>query len=252
MVCTTPRRGFYRLPVNGCRSLTTHHYLRQPLQAVVPVTATEGDDGGTINVNDGKFYGWHNDDDDDLPKAQKSGPASHYGLKVVGGTNVNIYGGVFDGGNGGAFVTGINNFESVKSISSTNGKYANVKIYAGIFGDNTSDEPNNEDAFNVYDMSNVVFGAWGGDKFDTPQEYLQQIVLYAQNATIATNPITNGGDGAAVIKSIVNVYYGHYSNGDIGVWNANTETLAFYNTGTGHTSHNGAGTLPGGMLFYTG
>ena len=35
VVCTTPKRGFYRLPVNGCRSLTTHHYLRQPLQAVV-------------------------------------------------------------------------------------------------------------------------------------------------------------------------------------------------------------------------
>lgn len=87
------------------------------------------------------------------------------------------------------------------------------------------------------------------EKFDTPQEYSQQIVLYAQNATIATNKITNGN---TVIKSIVNVYYGHYGNGATGVYNENTVTLAFYNTITGHTSHNGAGDVMSETLFYAG
>ena len=205
------------------------------VSATVPTSFTSGQDGGTINVLGGTFIGWHNDDDNDLTNARKSGPAAHYGLKVIGGCNVNIYGGTFDGGNGGALVTGINKFTSRTNISSTNNKYATVRVYAGKFGDSQSATPANLDGFNVYDMSDVVFGAHPANTYASASEYANAIVIYAQNAAIATNPIT---EAATRIASTVRVYYGSYhpvqTGTEDGNWNANA-TCTFYNTRTNHT-----------------
>ena len=101
---------------------------------------------GEIFIYDGEFYGWMNDEDNDMTPnynnsgVRKSGPSAFYGLKVIGGATVNIYGGIYDGGNGGAFVTGIdknsitfNNYGP--TALNTNGKKrATVYIYAGTFG----------------------------------------------------------------------------------------------------------------------
>ena len=205
------------------------------VSATVPTSFTSGQDGGTINVLGGTFIGWHNDDDNDLTDARKSGPAAHYGLKVIGGCNVNIYGGTFDGGNGGALVTGINKFTSRTNISSTNNKYATVRVYAGKFGDSQSATPANLDGFNVYDMSDVVFGAHPANTYASASDYANAIVIYAQNAAIATNPIT---EAATRIGSTVRVYYGSYhpvqTGTEDGNWNANA-TCTFYNTRTNHT-----------------
>ena len=206
------------------------------VSATVPTSFTSGQDGGTINVHDGTFIGWHNDDDNDLTNARKSGPAAHYGLKVIGGCNVNIYDGTFDGGNGGALVTGINKFTSRSDISSTNNKYATVRVYAGKFGDFQSATPANLDGFNVYDMSDVVFGAHPANTYASANEYANAIVIYAQNAAIATNPITE--QDTPRIRSTVRVYYGTYhpvqTGTEDGNWNANA-TFTFYNTRTNHT-----------------
>lgn len=205
------------------------------VSATVPTSFTSGQDGGTINVLGGTFFGWHNDDDNDLTNARKSGPAAHYGLKVIGGCNVNIYDGTFDGGNGGALVTGINKFTSRSDISSTNNKYATVRVYAGKFGDFRSATPANLDGFNVYDMSDVVFGAHPANTYASANEYANAIVIYAQNAAIATNPIT---EATTRIGSTVRVYYGSYhpvqTATEAGNWNSNA-TCTFYNTGTNHT-----------------
>ena len=220
--------------------------------ATVPTTITSGN-GGTINVYDGIFYGYHDDDDGDLPststKTQRSGPAAHYGLKVIGGCNVNIYGGTFDGGNGGAFVTGINNYASANNISSTNGQNATVRVYAGKFGDTVNDTPKNLDGFNVYDMSDVVFGAHPETEYANATAFANAIIVYAANATIATNPITNATGSSRA--TTVTIYYGTYNRGVTGVYKGHG-TINVYNTGTGHTLHKGSGTIRNYSQFFAG
>ena len=208
---------------------------------------------GNITIYNGTFYGWMKDDDNDMiPKAnsRKSGPSAHYGLKVVGGATVNIYGGVYDGGNGGAFVTGIDKnaitFSSTKPTSmNTSGKErAKVYVYAGQFGGTDSVKDNWAlDGFNVYDYSNVVFGAY--TRTTTPytnaSQYKAAIQVKAQNASIATNPITNGVLNA--VSTNVSVYYGTYT-GDSGIWSGNsTPTVYNTNNAVGYTQSTKGGTI---------
>lgn len=145
----------------------------------------------------------------------KSGPSAYYGLKVVGGANVNIYDGVFDGGNGGGFVTGVteltmsNNTTSIRSSAT-----AHVYIYKGTFGHEAVSGTGNasEDSFNVYDDAIVVFGAGGSDYFGsntTIGTYKNAIALHANNAPIAVNAMTQNQN--SVIKSEIYVYYGTYN-----------------------------------------
>ncbi len=136
----------------------------------------------------------------------KSGPSAYYGLKVVGGAVVNIYGGIFDGGNGGAFVTGVTSLnKDATTINSS--QTAHVYIYEGTFGN-----AQGEDSFNVYDDAIVVFGAGNEDYFGTGATavtYKDAIVLHAHNAPIAVNPMTQ--NKKSVIQSQVYVYYGTYN-----------------------------------------
>lgn len=139
----------------------------------------------------------------------KSGPSAYYGLKVVGGAEVNIYDGIFDGGNGGGFVTGVtalNMYSNTTTISSPI-TTAKVYIYKGTFG-----HKGGEDSFNVYDDAKVVFGAGKAGYFGetaTADTYKNAIVLHAKNAPIAVNPMTQNKD--SVYKSEVYVYYGTYN-----------------------------------------
>ncbi len=145
----------------------------------------------------------------------KSGPSAYYGLKVVGGANVNIYDGVFDGGNGGGFVTGVTALSMSNSTTSIrSSETAHVYIYKGVFGHEADNEAStaSEDSFNVYDDAIVVFGAGGSDYFGsttTIETYKNAISLHANNAPIAVNAMTQ--TQSSVIKSEIYVYYGNYN-----------------------------------------
>lgn len=151
---------------------------------------------GKVTIHNGTFKGFMN------TLSGRSGPAAFYGLKVVGGATVIIYNGTFDGGNGGAFVTGVTKVEN-KVITET--ATASVLIYAGRFGNSSS-----IDSFNVYDDAKVVFGAGDANYFGsdaTVQTFQDAIVTECSNAPIAVNRITQT-DNMKECK--VYVYYGTY------------------------------------------
>ncbi len=184
---------------------------------------------GTINIYNGTFYGWMNTSTGKL--TGKSGPSAFYGLKVIGGATVHIYNGTFNGGNGGGFVTGIDRYVSQSNISSTTGRAATVYVYAGVFGGSET-----VDAFNVYDYSNVVFGARpantdiNGDGVVNATDYRNAITMNGTGATIAANKLTQASRFEAVNISI---YYGQYDRGGEhgGIWNdGGFATINAYNT----------------------
>lgn len=174
---------------------------------------------GDVTVHDGEFIGNMNANGSAMVK--KSGPSAYYGLKVVGGAKVTIKGGTFDGGNGGAFVTGVTEVSGQKIASSST---ANVLVYAGIFGHGNGDtETSSVDAFNVYDDAQVVIGAGGSDYFSTKEEFQNAIVMRCWSAPIAANRITNDTDYK---QSTINVYYGTY----YGKTFYNDKSVAVYTT----------------------
>lgn len=191
---------------------------------------------GTINIYGGNFYGWMS------TLSGKSGPAAYYGLKVIGGATVNIYGGTFDGGNGGAFVTGIDEFTYNSklnyTINSSGGKYANVFVYKGTFG-----SENTVDAFNVYDYANVVFGAYGTNNgnLTSATDYESAIKMNGSSATIAANQLAYNTTTRKT--SVINVYYGTYKKGDKGIWNDGIATITIYNSNFGYTTYSNIGSV---------
>ena len=168
-----------------------------------------------------------------------SGPAAYYGLKVIGGATVNIYDGNFNGGNGGAFVTGIDRYVSTYDYGSTTGNMANVFVYGGTFGNGV-----NLDSFNVYDYSNVVFGAAGAGAYPNAASYKSAIMMLAGNATIATNKLTQGKGTSSLAKtSVITIYYGSYGNtgnSGNGIWNENA-TITIYNDRLGYVTYGDKG-----------
>jgi len=168
---------------------------------------------GTIEIKDGNFYGWMGSAGNTFTvpdgamnsssRVRPTGPSAFYGLKVIGGAEVDIYGGTFDGGNGGAFVTGIDNYKANQAITGTPGAEAKVNVYAGTFGgDNTAD------AFNVYDHSIVVFGKYGAGHYQTAQAHQNAIVMNGKSASIAANRLTQNANMYA--KCFIYIYYGNY------------------------------------------
>ena len=118
-------------------------------------------------------------------------------------------------------------------------------MYKGQFGGTDAVEGNwAMDGFNVYDYSNVVFGAYTSatTPYTAKADYQQTIQVKAQNASIATNPITNGI--LSKVSSNVYIYYGTYNIGNAGIWNDNA-TLRIYNTANaiGYTLTKGGGTV---------
>lgn len=176
-------------------------------------SSNANEENGSINVYNGVFYGHMNaisqSNNNTIDLKGKSGPSAFYGLKVVGGSVVNIYDGFFDGGNGGAFVTGVTKINN-QIISSH--KTANVYIYKGTFGQSGG----NLDAFNVYDDVNIVFGAYKEEELNNIYGSTNEISsinnaikLNSTKTSIAANSITY--DSSSTIKSQIYVYYGTYS-----------------------------------------
>ena len=195
---------------------------------------------GVINVHNGKFVG-------NMKCSStlggivetltgKSGPAAYYGLKVVGAATVNIYNGVFDGGNGGALVTGIDAYAGTYNYSSAASnnndavvKRALVYVYAGEFGNS-----NSVDAFNIFDNATVIFGAYSESEATTrfgtnATEHNNAIKLNASNAPIAFNNL--GDDGK--YKEYVYLYYGTYNSGNGKLFGYNDDNLKVYNSDSG-------------------
>ncbi len=178
---------------------------------------------GKIDIYDGEFYGYMN-----APNQicnGKSGPSAFYGLKVVGGAQVQIFDGTFVGGNGGAFVTGVTSVSN-KTIQSR--ATAKVLVYSGTFGDE-----NSLDSFNVYDDAIVVFGAHGKEYFNnaTANAISSTITMNSKldqygksGATIAVNAITQNSSNR--VASTIYVYYGTYN----GYFYLDTECNSTYYT----------------------
>ena len=181
---------------------------------------------GSITIHNGIFNGWMGKDSGDhADLVGKSGPSAFYGLKVIGGATVNIHGGTFDGGNGGAFITGIDNYKN------KTGSYANVYIYSGTFGHKGTSLL---DGFNIYDMANVIFGASPEGTYTSADDYMNAIRIYSQNATIAVNVLTGSEKSKA---PTVEIYYGDYTEGASGIFNENSNTTVIaYNIEPGYTN----------------
>ena len=186
---------------------------------------------GTITIFDGEFYGWMGQDGTKV--SGKTGPSAYYGLNVMGGAAVNIYKGTFNGGNGGAFVTGVDNFVTGKGIQVEAGKEAKVYVYAGTFGGSST-----KDAFNVYDYSIVVFGAYGAGAYDTAAQYRSAITMNGSSASIAANRLDQINN--SVKHSVIDVYYGSYGTN---VYNdgdgqgGSIATITAYNTRYSNSSY---------------
>ena len=197
---------------------------------------------GVINVYNGRFVGNMNYSTTlggaSVTFSGQSGPAAYYGLKVVGAATVNIYNGVFDGGNGGALVTGIDayvNTNNYSSAASSNGDAvvtrALVYVYAGEFGHAASGgKAASVDAFNIYDNATVIFGAYSATEaaslFGTnATSHNNAIKLYASSAAIAFNHL--GRDYA--YSEYAHLYYGTYNQGSTGLFGTNTTNLKVYN-----------------------
>ncbi len=166
--------------------------------------AATSDDGNTVdtvvNIYDGDFRGNMKFSGNALGHPN-GGPESHYGVKVMGKANVNIYGGTYDGRNGGAMVRG-------KSVT----EKAVVKIYQGTFGElletNKSD---GQDGFNVYEFSTVYFGARSESEL-AGLSYTQRkdlIKVYANYFPISVNELFFA-DSTNISDIRVYVYYGKY------------------------------------------
>lgn len=178
---------------------------------------------GAITVYDGNFNGWM------AELTGKSGPSAYYGLKIVGGATVKIYGGTYDGGNGGAFVTGVTGVTSTNwSTRIDSSETANVYVYKGVFGSG------NLDGFNVYDDVDIVFGAYTQNELSgvSAADLQKYIVLRGQSASIAANPITQTSGNTKASK--ITIYYGTYSGTNNGqYWDPyviNSTTYKTYNT----------------------
>ena len=131
---------------------------------------------------------------------------------------------------------------------------AKVEIYAGVFG-GTGKGLLALDGFNVYDHSDVVFGAHttSSSPYKTAAEYQNAIRVYAQNANIATNKITNGEVSAVALT--VKIYYGSYTYQDAnntssntGIWADNGKPIA-YNTSRNYTLVKGSYSTGGNGMY---
>lgn len=167
---------------------------------------------GTINIWNGTFIG------NMQGTSGRSGPASSYGLKVIGGATVNIMNGMFNGAAGGASVTGIHTFNSISNID---GDLANVYIYAGTFG---SEDALPTDGLMIFDMANVIVGAG-----DSSAASADKIHVWASLCPISANKIAY--KSGSYKQAYVTTYYGTYHCGRDDVWNEGAKaSIVLYNT----------------------
>lgn len=161
------------------------------------VRNTSNNVSGSVVVNAGNFIGYN--EGQVTLKDQMLGPAASYGLNVMGGGSVKIYGGTFGilpskgtGTYSGAAIAGKNSTHK-----------ANATIYRGEFyGSNT-------DAFSVFFYANVSFG--GKDENGKNMGDDGSITVYSTGA-VAGISIQDGYGGIEnqYSTSSLSIYYGSY------------------------------------------
>ena len=185
---------------------------------------------GKIKVYEGIFIG---NSDGNQSGIGGTGIGINYGMKVLGAAAVDIYGGLFDGKNGGVIITGIDRYVSAEDFGCS--AYDNrvnaeltkavVRIYGGVFGN-----ANPWDGINVYDNAYVIYGAYTkqdikerfnklDDDFtlteDEKNELIGSMTLYGRTAALAFNSL-----GESDFLREAYIFYGDYTYGAQGIYRA--------------------------------
>lgn len=213
------RKGGHALELEGGNLTVYNGNMTAELGNGVKVVSN-----GTINpkitIYNGSFNGKMTGFDSFMKTQGKgfekaTGPGAFYGIKIMGSSTTNIYGGSFYGGNGGMFVTGVTAFSSSYPYLTANGT-ADVYIFAGMF-------KSDYDGFNVYDAANVIFGAYKEGEAPVDFNYKNAIQIESTTVALATNMVTQNSSFRE--QSKIFMYYGTYDkkcyneNADIQVYN---------------------------------
>ena len=209
------------IDLNG-GSITVHNgtykaALGDGVLAKIPYDASMTTPTASITINNGYFDGQM----DNYSASRYSGPAGCYGLKVIGGAEVNINGGLFLGKAGSASVTGISSFTSADSYT---GNWAHVYVKAGTFG-NADNPPN--DGFMIFDKAKVALGSATADESSLSRS--DAITIHSKLCSISVNQLSLNGSQTPH-TSYVYVYYGSYNGGQSDVYNeGNFSYIKVYN-----------------------
>jgi len=184
---------------------------------------------GSIQVHNGFFYGYMKCGD--TPRSDfnsgsggYSGPASSYGIKVVGGADVQLYDGIYAGAAGGVMVTGITNY------SAFSGDWAKLRIYGGVYGSESKDVYTGStvatDGIMIFDKALVALGAYGSE--DADKATVENLTITAKLCPFSANPIKSGSRSTSEVR----VYYGEYNYGQSLVYNegGNSANIIIYNS----------------------
>ena len=184
---------------------------------------------GSIQVHNGLFYGYMKCGDTPQDSFEGgtggySGPASSYGIKVVGGADVQLYDGIYAGAAGGVMVTGITNY------SAFSGDWAKLRIYGGVYGSESKDVYTGStvatDGIMIFDKALVALGAYGSD--DADKATAANLTITAKLCPFSANPIKSGSRSTSEVR----VYYGEYNYGQSLVYNegGNSANIIIYNS----------------------
>lgn len=182
----------------------------------------------TITVKDGVFKGQMNFGNNydknymDNRNSGFSGPASSYGIKVIGGADVKLYKGTYTGAAGGVMITGISQY------SGFYGNWAKLSLYGGLYGcDSTTTFTNAAtDGIMIFDKSLVAIGAYGNA--DADKANINNLTIVASLCPISANPLNGQGINT---RSEVNVYYAKFLYDQSVIYNegSNSATIRIYN-----------------------
>lgn len=184
----------------------------------------------TITVNNGIFKGQMNladtiyNNDLDTTSSGFSGPASSYGIKVVGGADVQLFNGVYSGAAGGVMITGISDYDNY------DGNWAKLRLYGGVYGcDSTTNFANaSTDGIMIFDKSLIAIG--GYDSANSDKANVNNLTIIAILCPISANPLPLAL-GKTRVASEVNIYYSKFIYDQAVIYNegGNSATIKVYN-----------------------
>ena len=166
-----------------------------------------------------------------LQMMQALGPATHYGLKVLGGANVDILGGEFGGRNGGAYIRGSS--ETKLAVV----KIVKAKFTGGSRKDDGGTTDTTSDCFDISDYTSAYLGAqvWDDIKGLSDEQRQNLIVMEGGQTPLSVESLLSGTKS----HTRVFVFYGKYTVKTsptpfgYGYIPGGTETVFyFYNFGT--------------------
>lgn len=155
-----------------------------------------------------------------------SGPASSYGIKIIGGAKVNLHDGKYDGKGGGVMVTESHTYNN----GAVSGTTAELYIHKGEYASMSA-----TDGIMIYEYAKVIIGASKvyGDTTDDIVVAQKDIEIAAHLCPISCNTLT--GNLQSNQRSQVSVYYGHFKYGQTVGWNESSKDMrvadvVLYNT----------------------